>query len=204
MCGRFAQESLIEEIQQIFEIDHITCELTPQKEIYPTEKVPAIIMHKSKTRLGQLCWGLVPRWSKEKPKRPLINARIETLSQKPSFRDSFRFRRCLIIADGYYEWKKKVETDSKKTKYLFQLSEKRPFAIAGLWDTWRQTHHSCTIITKDAVDAIKDIHHRMPVILDASSHREWLDPTNNDTAHLYHLLADHAVGELVFHEIPEP
>ena len=204
MCGRFAQECTIEEIQRYFDIDHVTCNPAPRHEIFPTQEVVTVIMHNGETRLGLLHWGLIPRWSKEKPKRPLINARMETLSQKPSFRESFRYRRCLVIADGYYEWKKKVETDSKKTKYFFQLPKREPFAFAGLWDTWNKTHHSCIIITKDAVDSIKEIHHRMPVILNRVAYREWLDPGNINIEHHIKILRDQAVHGLTFNEAPKP
>jgi len=105
MCGRFSQNITSEQLQQHFPIDVITCELEPMQEVFPSQQVPAIIMHESKTRLGLLTWGLIPSWAKEKKGTGHINARMETLEQKASFRESFRKRRCLIIADGYYEWK---------------------------------------------------------------------------------------------------
>ncbi|SLM30938.1 conserved hypothetical protein [Desulfamplus magnetovallimortis] len=203
MCGRFAQESPLEEVERHFSIDHITCELIPRKDLYPSEGIPVIIMYKSETRLGLLHWGLIPRWSKIKPKRPLINARVETLSGKPSFRESFLYRRCLVISNGYYEWKKISETDSRKTKFLFQLPSKEPFAFAGLWDTWNKTHHSCTIITKDAVNSIKKIHNRMPIILEPKFYKEWLDPSNNNVERLQNILTEHAVEELLCQAISD-
>lgn len=151
MCGRFSLNITLEQIQQHFPADAVTCEWEPRSEVFPSQQVLAIIMHGSKMRLGHLTWGLIPSWAKEKKGTGHINARMETLDQKPNFRESFRKRRCLIIADGFYEWKADPEKGNRKTRYHIQLPTKQPFAFTGLWDTWQKDYHGCTIITRDAV-----------------------------------------------------
>lgn len=166
-------------IRQRFQIDHITCDLVPREAFYPSQQVPVVIMHQKQTRLGMMTWGLVPSWAPEKKGRALFNARGETLAEKPSFRESFKKKRCLIIADGFFEWKTDPE-DGRKTRYLFQLFSMAPFGFAGLWETWRNTYHGCTIITRDATDPVKEIHNRMPVILAPDDCRTWLDPSSRE------------------------
>ena len=134
-------------------------------EVFPSQQVPAIIIHDSKIRLGFLTWGLIPSRAKEKKGTGHINARMETLDQKLSFRESFQKRRCLIIAEGFYEWKADPEKGNRKTRYYFQLPSREPFAFAGLWDTWQKEYLGCTIITRDAVGEVRDIHDRMPCVL---------------------------------------
>jgi putative SOS response-associated peptidase YedK len=193
MCGRFSQNISLEQIQQHFPVDVVTCELEPRSEVFPSQQVPAIIMHESKIRLGQLTWGLIPSWAKEKKGTGHINARIETLDQKPSFKESFRKRRCLIIADGFYEWKADPENSNRKTRYYFQLPSKEPFAFAGLWDTWQKEYHGCTIITRDAVGDVRGIHDRMPCVLRLGAYADWLDPGNHDVQKLMEMLQDSCV-----------
>ncbi len=200
MCCRFSQTYPAESIQRNFSVEHITCELIPRHEVFPSQQVPAIIMHQSQTRLGLLTWGLVPFWAKERKGPGLINARMETLSEKPSFRESFIKRRCLIIADGYYEWKQPPDKGGKKIRCFFQLPSKEPFAFAGLWNTWRKDHHSCTIITREAVEGIRDIHHRMPAILHPDACHEWLNPENRNPALINSLLLKGCIDTLTFSE----
>jgi putative SOS response-associated peptidase YedK len=197
MCGRFSQNITLEQIQQHFPVDVVTCELEPRPEVFPSQRVPAIITHESKTRLGQLTWGLIPSWAKEKKGTGHINARMETLGQKPSFQESFKKRRCLIIADGYYEWKADPENGNRKTRYYFQLPSGEPFAFAGLWDTWQKNYHGCTIITRDPVGEIRDIHDRMPCVLKPEAYRAWLDPTNQDVHILEKILRDDSLLEFL-------
>jgi putative SOS response-associated peptidase YedK len=158
-------------------------------------------MHESKTRLGYLTWGLIPSWAKEKKGTGLINARMETLDQKPSFRESFKKRRCLIIADGFYEWKTDPENDNRKTRYYFQLPSGKPFAFAGLWDTWQKDYHGCSIITRDAVGDVRDIHDRMPCVLEPEVYSDWLDPGNKDVHGLMESLNTCCVAHFVISKI---
>ena len=134
MCGRFSLNITLEQIQQLFSADVVTCEWEPRPEVFPSQQVPAIIRHESGRRLGLLTWGLIPSWAKEKKGTGHINARMETLDKKPSFRESFLKRRCLIPADGFYEWKADPENGNRKIRYLIQLPSGEPFAFAGLWD----------------------------------------------------------------------
>jgi len=201
MCGRFAQTSSIETLQAHFYIDHVTCELNHSQNIYPSQKVSSLIMHNSETRLGLLHWGLVPFWEKEKPRNGgFINARVENVSDKPSFAEPFKKRRCLIIADGYYEWKQDYKRGNKKIPYFFKLPSKEPFAFAGLWESWQDDYYSCTIITREACDAIKDIHHRMPLILHQKVHNKWIDPENQNIKELNLLLKNNSIDEFVCSE----
>jgi putative SOS response-associated peptidase YedK len=126
MCGRFSQNITLEKIHHHSPVDVITCELEPRPEVFPSQKVLAIIMHESKTRLGQLTLGLILSWAKEKKGGGHINARMETLDQKPSFQESFRKRRCLIFADGFYEWKSDVKYQNKQIKLNAYQSKLKP------------------------------------------------------------------------------
>lgn len=119
---------------------------------------------------------------------------METVAHKASFKASFRKKRCLIIADGYYEWKADPGKN-KKNRYHFQLPSKNPFALAGLWDTWNKDYHGCTIITRDAVGNLKEIHDRMPCILQPEAYMTWLDPSIQDNQVLMDLLSDSCFGE---------
>jgi putative SOS response-associated peptidase YedK len=201
MCGRFSQNVSLEQIQQHFPVDVITCELIPRAEVFPSQQVPALIMRESKIRLGLLTWGLIPSWAKEKKRTGLINTRMETLDQKPSFRESFRKKRCLIIGDGFYEWKSGQEKGSRKVKYYFQLPSKEPFAFAGLWDAWQKDYHGCTIVTRDTVGDVRDIHDRMPCVLKPEAYQDWLNPENLDVLGLRRLLNTCCVDDFVISRI---
>jgi putative SOS response-associated peptidase YedK len=128
--------------------------------------------------LEKLHWGLVPHWAKDiSTGYKMINARVETVSSKPSFRDAFKKRRCLILADGFYEWKGEK---GQKQPFFITLPDEKPFAFAGLWETWRDkdkqedSYRSCTIITREASESLKDIHDRMPSVLNPDSYDAWL------------------------------
>jgi putative SOS response-associated peptidase YedK len=168
-------------------------ELTARYNIAPTQEIFAIT-HEDGRRLGKFHWGLVPFWSKDlSGASRLINARAETVAQKPSFRAAFKKRRCLILSDGFYEWKGEK---GNKSPYFLYLPDKKPFAFAGLWEAWKpkdagddqSIYYSCTIITRDASTSIKDIHHRMPVILQPPAYDRWLDPANQQSDDLQHIL----------------
>jgi putative SOS response-associated peptidase YedK len=170
--------------------------------IAPTQPVAAIRQPEaaSERELVLLKWGLVPPWADDPSiGSRMINARAETVAQKPSFRTAFKKRRCLILADGYYEWQKR---DARKQPYLIHRRDDRPFAFAGLWEQWRGDSEeapleSCTIITTDANDATRHVHDRMPVILDAGDYDRWLDPAIHDRSQLEPLLAPCGAEDLV-------
>jgi putative SOS response-associated peptidase YedK len=126
-----------------------------------------------------LHWGLIPSWAKDrKMGAKLINARAQTVAEKPAFRSAFRQRRCLVLADGFYEWQQQ-EQKKQKQPFYFRLSDERPFAFAGLWEHWRgedgEEIHSCTLLTTEANELMQPIHNRMPVILDPKDYDLWLD-----------------------------
>ncbi len=163
--------------------------LQPRYNIAPTQQAP-VILSQGFPELKSLRWGLIPFWAREPFDRPpLINAKAETLEEKPAFRRAFERRRCLVLADGYYEWKKSV---NGKIPYRYILSDSTPFAFAGLWDEWRELEGtlvtSFTIVTTSANDLCRQVHERMPVILPKAQYAVWLDPTNSDTASLKKLL----------------
>ncbi|MDH4129097.1 MAG: SOS response-associated peptidase family protein [Spirochaetota bacterium] len=176
MCGRFTLKSPIDDIVKDFNIKEIEAHYIPRYNVAPGENIFAVIKD-SVNKLIQLKWGLIPYWSKDPSiGYKMINARAETISQKPSFKQPFKNKRCLIIADGFYEWRK--EGKYKHPMYI-QLKSKSMFAFAGLWDTWKSPDgnaiSTCTIITTDSNDIIKPIHNRMPVILAKESEALWLD-----------------------------
>ena len=197
MCGRFAQYSGLDSLKKSFQLDEITCDVTPCYNIAPLQPILAVIRHDG-NRLGQIHWGLVPSWAKDKSMAvKLINARAETVADKPSFRSAFKLHRCLILADGFYEWK---ADGSHKQPWYFTLSTEGPFAFAGLWDTWKgekdAAYHSCAIITTAADESVQPVHHRMPVILTPEAHPEWLDPHNQESARLSAILSEGRVRGL--------
>ncbi len=201
MCGRFAQFSPLDILRERFFIDHVTCPVNTSYNIAPSQKILSIINHDG-NRLGELTWGLIPFWVKEQNSfKGLINAKEETLSEKPSFKEPFRKRRCLIIVDGFYEWEKK---GTKKQPFYFFMPDKKPFAFAGLWDTCKSGNsekvNSCTIITKKAKGAVSKIHHRMPVILNAEKADIWLDKNTNETI-LKNIMNDLSNTQLCCHPV---
>ena len=202
MCGRFAQFTVLENLQSRFPIDTAACEFTPSYNVTPSQEILSIIRRKENLLLN-LHWGIVPFWVKDlsKASKP-INARVETAAEKPSFKAAFRYRRCLILADGFYEWKK---IGSRKQPWFLTLPEKEPFAFAGLWDAWTgeddSVYHSCTILTTAASDSIREIHHRMPIILNPDAFHEWLNPDNQDTSKLETLLREQTVQEFTSYPV---
>jgi putative SOS response-associated peptidase YedK len=173
-----------------FQIPEMPAEWHPRNNIAPSQ--PAAVLCDSQNRkLDFFYWGLVPGWAKDiSIGSRLFNARSETLSEKPSFRSAFQRRRCLILADGFYEWKKSPERKSKSTPYLFSLKNGKPFAFAGLWERWNNSEGSellsCTIITCPANSIVAPIHDRMPVMFNSQSCWQWLD--ENDPKKLQSML----------------
>jgi putative SOS response-associated peptidase YedK len=172
--------------------------LRPRYNIAPTQDVPAVWQTESATapEVVMLRWGLVPSWAKDPAiGSRMINARCETLAEKPSFRSAFKRRRCLVLSDGYYEWEKE---GSGKQPYLIHMQDDRPFAFAGLWEYWEGgPFHSCTVITTDANQATSNLHHRMPVILSPADIPAWLDPSNEDQPALQELLVPYEEDDII-------
>lgn len=183
MCGRFTLTSPLEALRDLFGISERP-NLAASYNIAPTHKVATVrIGDDGERHFAWLAWGLVPSWAKDASiAGRLINARGETVGSKPSFRDAFRKRHCLIVADGFYEWKA-VKPGARKQPYRIALADGGPFAFAGIWESWKNPSavspdeavlETCAIITIEAAPQIAHIHERMPVILDADSHEPWL------------------------------
>jgi len=177
MCGRFTLTLDPGDLQDELNFDISSAVLTPRYNIAPSQPVAAV--RDGGTRKVELFqWGLVPSWAKDASiGYKMINARSETISEKPSFRVPFSRRRCLIPADGFYEW---AQGEGGKIPYYFYLKDHKPFTFAGLWEEWQPPEgellRTCTIITCAANDVLKQYHERMPVILPADIRWLWLDP----------------------------
>ncbi|MFT8871165.1 MAG: SOS response-associated peptidase [Sporolactobacillus sp.] len=196
MCGRFTLTALLADIMHRFEIgkaSHIPS-YHPAYNIAPGQLVLAIINDGTMNRLGYLRWGLVPHWaSDERIGYRLINARAETLEQKPSFRDAFQKRRCLIIADSFYEWRHSATGEKTKQPYRFQLKDNALFAMAGLWESWINPSsalrtYTCTIVTTVANHEVQPFHDRMPVIFAQAEECQWLRRSAMGKDSLAHML----------------
>jgi putative SOS response-associated peptidase YedK len=198
MCGRFTFNGNLKDIERTFFITDITCELSSSYNVAPTNEVLAVIRYEGNNKLGKLHWGLVPSWAKDlSGAGKLINARSETVAEKPSFKNAFLKRRCLILADGFYEWQKKEET---KQPWYFRLPSCKPFGFAGVWEAWKisegQKYNSCTILTTIASESVKHVHDRMPVILRPDNVSDWLNPDTHDVNQLKKILDDGKVEDL--------
>jgi putative SOS response-associated peptidase YedK len=190
MCGRYTLTVPVEILAEEFGVTGPLPEVPPSYNIAPTQEVAAVLTDDGERRLEMLRWGLIPSWADDPGiGSRMINARSETVPEKPSFRRAFRERRCLILADGFYEWKR---TNDGKQPYYIRMEGGRPFAFAGLWESWRggrEEIRSCTILTTEANDRVSNIHHRMPVILAPEDHELWLDPDVREADPLLPLLA---------------
>jgi putative SOS response-associated peptidase YedK len=178
MCGRYTLACEPQLLAEYFALDQVPAALAPRFNIAPGQPVAAIRRDDRRgRRLDLLRWGLIPSWAKEPAiGNRLINARDESLADKPAFRDAFRQRRCLVAADGFYEWKR---ADGHKQPYWIARRDRRPFAFAGLWERWQPADGSaaitsCTIITTAADPRLRDVHDRMPAILPPEAYDAWL------------------------------
>lgn len=194
MCGRFVQASDPSVYAAFFGVTEIVTEtLEPSYNVAPTDEVYAIAEHEGERRLGSFRWGLLPFWAKDRKMAARnINARSETVATKPAFRESFERRRCLIPADGFYEWQ--VLEKGKLPHYVHSV-DGSPLGLAGLWARWRDPESgeriaTCTIITGEPTAFMRPIHDRMPVILPAEAWASWLDPAARSDESLLQLLAD--------------
>lgn len=181
MCGRFSQTQTPEAIAQAFQVAEVPA-LNPRYNIAPTQPVVTVLQPPDNKgrQLRMMRWGLIPSWAKDaKIGSKLINARAETVAEKPSFRSAFRKRRCLVVADGFYEWQQQAPKQPKQPFY-FRLQDGYPFAFAGLWEYWQSPEgeeiQSCTFLTTQANELMRPIHNRMPVIVDSKDYDLWLDP----------------------------
>lgn len=191
MCGRYSLTASAEDIVEHFQLLR-PVKFHPSYNIAPNQKILNIVeLDDGSRKAVNLFWGLVPSWSKDsKNSAHLINARMETIREKPSFRSAFKHRRCLIPADGFYEWERR----NGKQAFHIHREDRQPFAFAGLWEQWQhdtETLYSCTIITTAANELMQPIHERMPVIIPTQHYHDWLNKTAN-TNDAYALLDDQA------------
>lgn len=191
MCGRYTLLAEEVDILRAFGLSEPISEYEPSYNVAPGQRVLAIIHDGKKKRAGYLKWGLVPSWSKdEKIGYKMINARSETAHVKPSFRHLMARKRCLIVADSFYEWQK---TATDKQPKRIQPEERSLFAFAGLWDKWSQDGKNiftCTILTKDANHFMQTIHHRMPIILPKEKEDQWISPQEERPSKMQALLQE--------------
>ncbi|QBD79638.1 SOS response-associated peptidase [Ktedonosporobacter rubrisoli] len=188
MCGRFTLTTDINAIAKAFNVAP-SLQTQPRYNVAPTQNIVSVLRD-GDTHLDWLRWGLIPSWAKDESiGSRMINARAETLAEKPSFKRLLRGRRCLVVADGFYEWKQEGKT---KTPMYITMKDKELFAFAGLWDVWKSPDNeivrSCTIITTEPNELMSTIHNRMPAILTGEAQQDWLNTDEHDEPFLLNLL----------------
>jgi putative SOS response-associated peptidase YedK len=197
MCGRFAQFSPVALFKEALDIRAIKCDPVQSYNVAPAQDVLAVV-HYDERLLTKFFWGISPRIYKDSAKPPLlINARFETIAEKPSFREAYRFRRCLVPTDGFYEWEK---AGSKKQPWFFKVQSNLPFAFAGIWEKRREKDESIrntfAIITTEAVVPVSKIHDRMPVILNRNAYESWLNPSENDPKKVKEIIKEGVIKDI--------
>jgi putative SOS response-associated peptidase YedK len=204
MCGRFTLTATPQQLQEAFPGLQTPPEMPARYNIAPTQPV-AVITNHLPDKLDFFTWGLIPSWAKDPSiGSRLINARAETLAEKPAFRAAFRRRRCLIPASGFYEWRQELGSKTKTPLYI-SLPNGAPLAFAGLWENWNAPDGSqilsCTIITTPPNDLMRSIHNRMPAILAPEDYAAWLDPDVSDPSALQGLLQPFKAAPLQAHPV---
>jgi putative SOS response-associated peptidase YedK len=179
MCGRFTIAVEAVDLQQEFGIPEMPSDWTLHYNVAPTQPV-AVLMDAKARKIEYLRWGLIPSWAKDIAiGNKLINARAETIMEKPSFRSAFMKRRCLILADGFYEWQRNPGQKGPSTPFRFQRKDGKPFALAGIWEVWHADEpdsiRSCTIITCSPNELVAPVHDRMPVMFSSQRSWDWLE-----------------------------
>jgi putative SOS response-associated peptidase YedK len=203
MCGRFTLRTRLNELLQFYSVES-QLQWEPRFNIAPSQSI-AVIRNDpdgDKRELAALRWGLIPFWADDiQIGNQLINARAETIVTKPSFKQALKSRRCLVLADGFYEWKK---SGKAKQPYFIQMADERPFVFAGLWERWTKSQpaiESCSIITTTPNALVADIHDRMPAILTETAATLWLDQNVKDTGPLTPLLVPYPANEMVTYPV---
>ncbi len=199
MCGRFTLTIDPADLMEAFPGFSFPKEMTPRYNIAPTQPI-AVVANNGKSQVEFFQWGLVPSWAQDPSiGNRMINARAESLAEKPSFRTAYKRRRCLILANGFYEWQQ-VPGGKTKTPMLIRMKSGEPFAFAGLWEVWHPdqdgTLLSCTIITTTPNVLMEKIHNRMPVILSPTAYRLWLDPAERAPDELAKLLKPYPASQM--------
>jgi putative SOS response-associated peptidase YedK len=203
MCGRYFLHSSADKLAKLFGEMPMPL-LEPRYNIAPTQPVPIVRQdHNGRCEMVLVRWGLIPAWSKGPDSRfSMINARVETVAQKPAYRNAFRYRRCLVPADGFYEWR---SAGGKKQPFVLRPSDGRPLALAGLWEHWQDADGnelaSCTILVGEADAQVKKVHERMPVVVDPAAFDLWLDIRSQKPQPLETLLAAQRAPALTVYSV---
>lgn len=199
MCGRYSLTIDKQKLLQEFDLqqEHLKS-ISPRYNIAPSQPVLIITSQENKSKLELCQWGLIPSWAKDPSiGNRMINARKETIVEKPSYRSPFKNRRCLVLADGFYEWK---QTGKTKIPYYIRLKSGAPFGMAGLWSHWQSKEGSeilsCTIITGEPNELMKPIHDRMPMIIPKNQRPFWLDHSRFESDKLLKLLEPYSENEM--------
>lgn len=203
MCGRFSLHTPESRIREAFHLEHTeSLGLKPRYNIAPSQSIPIIRDTETSKEMAMAKWGLVPHWSEEpKIKYSTINARIETVAEKPTYRTSFKRRRCLIPTDGFYEWQ---VVNGNKIPHHIRMKDGGLFAFAGLWDRWEgrgETLDSCTIIVMPSNEVMKPIHERMPAIIAPANYDLWLDSRITDKQEILHYLTSAQSSQLTAYPV---
>jgi putative SOS response-associated peptidase YedK len=203
MCGRFTLTSNLDGLQGRFGFDALELFSPPRYNISPSQSVLTVVNPAGKNRAELMRWGLIPPWAKDPAiGARMINARAESVAQKPSFRRALRQRRCLVLADGFYEWQK---DGKQKVPMHISLKSREPFGMAGLWESWQapsgESVHSCAIITTKSNSLMEPIHNRMPVILPREAEATWLAPEIDDPELLNSLLIPYPAEEMAVYRV---
>ena len=210
MCGRFVSVSTAEALAEAFAVDEVRTEsLGPRYNVAPSLDIYSVIERDGQRRLGTLRWGFAPHWKKELKKGPSpINARVETID-KGMFATAFAKRRCLLPADGFYEWQER-EGQKKKQPWYIQRADHTPLAFAGIWTVWRPPNDpdaapvfTTAIVTTAAAGRMEELHHRMPVVLPPRLWDDWLTADAQEATHLQQVIAGAGVPDLVAHTVAD-
>jgi len=197
VCGRFVRQILVDAIIDEFGVEEVSCDLNPSYNVAPTQQV-AVIIEDGLKKLVSVRWGLVPYWAQDlSGGSKLINARAETINQKAAFKEAFQWRRCLVVADGFYEWRK---NGAIREPIFIRLKNGRSFGFAGLYENWispgGENIRTCTIITTEPNEIMRPIHDRMPVIVPKDQEDRWLDPDCQDLETLLPILRPYPAEEM--------
>jgi len=200
LCGRYTLAATTDDLVEAFEVPPPAFELTPRYNVAPGQLAPVVAEDRSGRRVGLLTWGLVPQWVEE-PGRGIVNARSESVADKPSFREAFERRRCLVPADGFYEWRREGST---KVPYWIHAPGREVLAFAGVWETWSRAgsepRHTFAILTTEASDDVAAIHDRMPVLVARADRGLWL-ARDTAPAALREILRPAPAGSLTSHVV---
>jgi putative SOS response-associated peptidase YedK len=197
MCARITLTTTATEIADLFGLAYDLSKPTPKRyNVAPSQPVPVVRVADGKRELAELRWGLIPAWAANPKPGGFVNARVETVAEKPAFRQSFRRRRCLVPADGFFEWK---HVGGKKHPYFFRKAGGGVLAYAGVWDTWNGpegTVETVAVLTVPANDLVRPLHDRMPAVVAEDRFAEWLDPKESRPAKLLPLLVPYPVEQM--------